>query len=65
MMTELIKRVIGYSKTERIQRLIELSVNETPMGFIEIEMIQAIREENGECDEVREQRQREIKEQDE
>jgi hypothetical protein len=58
-MLELIKRVAGYTKPERLQRLIELSVNgSSGISEMEIIMIQAIRERNGEIDEVIKQRER-------
>lgn len=59
-MTELIKKVGGYSKTERIKRLIEIAVkseNASPTEMLEHSLIQAIRETNGECDEVRKSRE--------
>jgi hypothetical protein len=62
-MKELIKKVSSYSKTERIKRLIEISVKSetaTPFEMIELEMIQAIRESNGECDEVRKSRENDL-----
>lgn len=54
-MKELIKKVAGYSKTERIQRLIELSVNAngSPFDIMEVSLIQSIRESNGEIAEVK------------
>jgi len=62
-MKELIKKVSSYSKTERIKRLIEISVkgeNVNPFEMIELSMIQAIRESNGECDEVRKSRENDL-----
>ena len=60
-MLELIKkRIAGYSKTERIQRLIEISVkgeNADPFEQMECMMIQFIREQNGELEKVRKQRE--------
>ena len=54
-MKELIKRIAGYSKTERLQRLITIGVKDNPNPFeiIEQQMIQLIRQENGEIDEVK------------
>ena len=55
-MLELIKRIANYSKTERIQRLIEISVkgeNASPFEQMECMMIQFIREQNGEIAEVK------------
>ena len=51
MMLELVKKIANYSKTERIQRLIEISVkgqNADPFEAMESMMIQFIREQNGE-----------------
>ena len=56
MMLELVKKIANYSKTERIQRLIEISVNAenaTPFEQMESMMIQFIREQNGEIAEVK------------
>jgi len=55
-MLELVKKIANYSKTERIQRLIEISVNAenaTPFEQMESMMIQFIREQNGEIAEVK------------
>ena len=60
MMKELIQKVANYSKVDRIKRVIEISVkgqNDNPFEMIELSMIQAIRETNGECDEVRNSRE--------
>jgi len=60
-MLELIKRIAGYGKTERIQRLIEISVrgeNATPFEVMETTMIQFIREQNGEIAEVKRMNER-------
>lgn len=59
-MIQIIKKVAGYSKADRIKRLIEISVkgeNASPMEMLEHAMIQSIRETNGECDEVRKSRE--------
>jgi len=55
-MLELVKKIANYSKTERIQRLIEISVkgqNADPFEAMESMMIQFIREQNGEIAEVK------------
>lgn len=55
-MLELLKRIAIYSKTERIQRLIEISVkgaNADSFEQMECMMIQFIREQNGEIAEVK------------
>ena len=49
---DLINKVSSFSKTERIQRLITLNFIDSPLAVIEIAMIQAIREGNGEIAEV-------------
>jgi hypothetical protein len=62
-MKELIQKVANYSKVERIKRIIEISVkgeNANPFEMIELSMIQAIRESNGECDEVRKSRENDL-----
>ena len=59
-MLEIVKRIAKYSKTERIQRLIEISVkgeNATAFEQMECMMIQFIRQENGEIDEVKKNRE--------
>ena len=59
-MIQIIKQIARYSKAHRIKRLIEISVkgkNASPMEMLEHAMIQAIRETNGECDEVRKSRE--------
>jgi len=56
MMLELVKKIANYSKTERIQRLIEISVkseNATTIEQMEHMIIQFIREQNGEIVEVK------------
>lgn len=53
---EINKKVQGYSRSERIFRLIEITVKRaraSPDELIEAALIQEIRESNGECDEVR------------
>jgi len=55
-MLELVKKIANYSKTERIQRLIEISIkgqNADPFEAMESMMIQFIREQNGEIAEVK------------
>ena len=55
-MNQLINKVAGYSKKQRIIRLIEISVkgeNTNAFETLEYSMIQSIRESNGECNEVR------------
>ena len=62
-MKELIKKVSSYSKVERIKRVIEISVkgeNVNPFEMIELSIIEAIRESNGECDEVRKSRENDL-----
>ena len=59
-MKELLIKIAGYSKTERIQRLIEISAkgeNAHPFEQMEHLMIQFIREQNGEIAEVKKQRE--------
>ena len=59
-MTGLLEKVAGYSKTERITRLIEIHCkgnNASCSEFIEMQMIQTIREENGEIAEVKKYRE--------
>lgn len=61
-MKGLIDKVKKYSYSERIERLIHISVasergEATPFDFIEMELIQAIRSENGEIEEVKKMRE--------
>lgn len=62
-MLDLVKKILSYSKHQRLMRLIELSVKQTtggdlnPFEDIEIMMIQFIRTENGEIEEVLKSRQ--------
>ncbi len=49
MMLQLIKRIIKYSETDRVKRVVEICArgeNATPMEFLELTMIQSIRQEN-------------------
>ena len=59
--TELIEKIKGYSSSKRIERVIEIGVansfnQATPMCLLEMELIQAIRSENGEIAEVEQMR---------
>jgi|688.fasta_scaffold20377_15 adenylyl- and sulfurtransferase ThiI len=59
-MKKITEQVAGYSYSERIKRIIEIAVkgeNASPMEMFELELIQNIREANGECDEVRKSRE--------
>lgn len=51
-MKSFLKKIMNYSKKERIERLIFLSLKDnqttTMLDYIEIEMIQSIRKLNGE-----------------
>lgn len=61
-MKELLIKVGKYSYKERITRLIEIGVkgnNATPLEFLELTIIQGIRETNGEIDAVRRSRENE------
>jgi len=60
-MKELILRIFNMDKTARLTRLCYLSGKEitgriTGLQMMEITMIQAIREENGELEEIRKER---------
>ena len=60
---ELTEKVAAYSYKERIERLIHIGVKGSaaqPMEIMELTLIQAIRESNGEIDEVKRQRENEI-----
>lgn len=56
-------KVYSYDKQKRLQRLIEISVNEIKRGFqfpeevIELKLIQLIRTENGEIDKIKKERE--------
>lgn len=61
-MKELILSVLKLNKTDRLLRLCEIGGKEiagtvSPMEYIEMNMIQAIREQNGELDEMRKERE--------
>lgn len=58
-MKAIIEKVKSYSKSERIKRLIEIGVKgdgAMPHELIELELIQSIRQANGEIDEVKKMR---------
>ncbi len=62
MIANLIKKVKGYDKQKRLKRLIEIGVKHTfdkakPHEMMELELIQLIREENGEIEEVKKMRE--------
>jgi hypothetical protein len=59
-MIETIKKIAKYSQSERIKRLIEITIkgeNISPLEQIEVMVIQFIREQNGEIDEVKRNRE--------
>jgi hypothetical protein len=61
-MTELINKVKEYSHAKRIERLIEIGIKQMngsicPQDAMEIELIQAIRSENGEIAQVKKMRE--------
>ena len=63
-MLELLKRIIKYNKSQRLHRLIEIGAKgefASPIEQLEVMMIQAIRDQNGEIDEVIKQRESELK----
>ena len=56
MIKDITEKISKMSKSERIIRLIEIAAKEhsaMPHEIIELEMIQAIRESNGEIEEVK------------
>lgn len=62
MITEMLNRIIKYSKIERIKRLIELAVKSEKgqadlIDETEMMLIQEIRKENGEIEEIQKERQ--------
>lgn len=64
-LVELSRKVAAYSKSERIVRIIEIEIEIKEKGnflsFIELMMIQEIRTQNGEIEEVMKNRNEEFK----